>query len=171
MNIQTFLTHLHQHPDLPLGLVLPDGSLVPAHFHITELGHVTKRFIDCGGTRRHSETCLLQTWVHEDTEHRLHAGKLAEIFKRSGDLALSETLPVEIEHELESATHFTVEQASVRDGVLWFQLGVKQTDCLARGVCLPNTCAPAPFAAPAPFPAWTPTPKAASRCTPQSGCC
>ena len=34
---------------------LPDGSLVPSHFHVTEVGKVTKHFIDCGGT------CLLYT--------------------------------------------------------------------------------------------------------------
>ncbi len=27
---------------------LPDGSTLPPHFHVTELGLVTKHFIDCG---------------------------------------------------------------------------------------------------------------------------
>ena len=31
---------------------LPDNSLVPSHFHVTEVGEITKRFIDCGGTVR-----------------------------------------------------------------------------------------------------------------------
>ena len=26
---------------------LPDGSLIPQHFHITEVGQLDKRFIDC----------------------------------------------------------------------------------------------------------------------------
>ena len=31
---------------------LPDGSYVPEHFHVTEVGVVTRNFIDCGGTVR-----------------------------------------------------------------------------------------------------------------------
>ena len=34
---------------------LPDGELVPNHFHVTEIGKVTKHFIDCGGTIRNEE--------------------------------------------------------------------------------------------------------------------
>jgi hypothetical protein len=29
--------------------MLPNGSFVPEHFHVTEVGLVTKNFIDCGG--------------------------------------------------------------------------------------------------------------------------
>ena len=35
-----------------IGFQLPDGSLVPSHFHVTEVGKVSKHFIDCGGTLR-----------------------------------------------------------------------------------------------------------------------
>ena len=31
---------------------LPNGSLVPSHFHVTEVGKVSKHFIDCGGSIR-----------------------------------------------------------------------------------------------------------------------
>ncbi|MFN3590302.1 MAG: DUF6428 family protein, partial [Spirosomataceae bacterium] len=31
---------------------LPSGTFVPEHFHVTEVGLVTKHFIDCGGTER-----------------------------------------------------------------------------------------------------------------------
>ncbi|MGK0335318.1 MAG: hypothetical protein ACI974_002146, partial [Paraglaciecola sp.] len=31
---------------------LPDGTPVPAHFHVTEVGEVSKTFVDCGGTLR-----------------------------------------------------------------------------------------------------------------------
>jgi hypothetical protein len=27
---------------------LPDGSFVPEHFHVTEVGLITRHFIDCG---------------------------------------------------------------------------------------------------------------------------
>ncbi len=166
MNIQEFLALLRIHTASPLGLKLPSGVLVPAHFHITEVGHVTKRFIDCGGTRRTQETCLLQTWVHDDTEHRLFAGKLADIFERAGDLLPSHELPVEIEHEGESVSQFTVEGAEFSSGSLVIQLGAKHTDCLARGICLPGECATEP-----PPKLKITVKAAASCCPPSSGCC
>ena len=38
-----------------IGFQLPDGSLVPSHFHVTEVGKVSKHFIDCGGTVRQED--------------------------------------------------------------------------------------------------------------------
>ena len=163
MNIKEFLSHLTRNAPLPVAFILPDGKPVPAHFHITEVGHVAKRFIDCGGTRRTQESCLLQTWVHDDIEHRLHAGKLAEIFDHAGDLLPDPDLPVEIEHEQNSVAQFTVESALPLNGRLVFQLGSKHTDCLARGICLPGECAPS--AAPAE------QSNESSCCDPKSGCC
>jgi hypothetical protein len=68
-------------------------------------------------------------------------------------------LPVEIEYEDGVVAQFPVESAEVLDGALAFHLGLKHTDCLARGICLPGECAPKPAAA------------AASCCTPGSKCC
>jgi hypothetical protein len=31
---------------------LPDGSAVPAHFHVTEVGQISNRFIGCSGKLR-----------------------------------------------------------------------------------------------------------------------
>lgn len=31
---------------------LPNGELVPEHFHVTEIGKISNQFIDCGGTVR-----------------------------------------------------------------------------------------------------------------------
>lgn len=161
MNVAEFISHLQQHAEKPLLLVLPDGGLVPAHFHITEVGHVLKRFVDCGGTRRTLETCLLQTWVHDDLDHRLSAGKLATIFQHSQDVLPHHELPVEVEHEDGVVAQFPVEEAMLYEGALAFRLGVKHTDCLARGICLPGECKPT-----------TPTveAKAATSCC-GTGCC
>ena len=35
-----------------LTFVLPNGSYVPPHFHLTEIGENSKKFVDCGGTIR-----------------------------------------------------------------------------------------------------------------------
>jgi hypothetical protein len=160
MNITAFLNELRTHADKPVSLLLPDGGFIPAHFHITEVGHVMKRFIDCGGTRRTLETCLLQTWVHDDVDHRLVAGKLAAIFDKASDVLPHHDLPVEIEYEDYVVAQFPVESAGIIDGALVFRLGLKHTDCLARGICLPGECAPAPKAA-----------QPATCCTPGSTCC
>jgi hypothetical protein len=164
MVIQEFLKYLRANPEKHISIRLSDGSLVPAHYHITEVGHVTKRFVDCGGVRRVQETCLLQTWVHDDVEHRLHAGKLADIFDRAGDILPNHDLPIEVEHELEVVAQFPVENIENRPDSLVVHLGTKHTDCLARGICLPNSCEPpqVPVAK---------SKAVASSCSEGSGCC
>jgi hypothetical protein len=125
---------------MPVAFQLPDGGFIPAHFHITEVGHVKKTFVDCGGTRRTQETCLLQTWVANDEDHRLPAGKLADIFAKTHDVLPDHDLPVEIEFEDYVVAQFPVEEARTVDCALTFTLGLKHTDCLAKDVCLPNGC-------------------------------
>lgn len=164
MNVHEFLAHLRSNSEKAITLRLPDGSFVPAHYHITEVGHVTRRFIDCGGTRRVQETCLLQTWVHDDVEHRLLAGKLAAIFERAGDILPHHDFPIEVEHESNVVAQYPLEGVQISAEALQFQLGSKHTDCLARGICLPDTCSPQP---PIPLPLSAPS----SCCTPSSGCC
>ena len=62
---------------------LPDQSLVPNHFHITEVGEITKRFIDCGGTVRKETVVNFQLWNANDYDHRLHPEKLLKIIELS----------------------------------------------------------------------------------------
>jgi hypothetical protein len=49
MNVSEFKTHLGQHADKPLQFILPTGSKIPLHAHITDVTRIDKRFIDCGG--------------------------------------------------------------------------------------------------------------------------
>ncbi|MCP5556327.1 MAG: hypothetical protein H7A55_01120 [Verrucomicrobiaceae bacterium] len=139
MTLTDFRAQLCAHSDKPLLLILPDGGLVPSHFHVTEVGHVKKNFIDCGGTRRSIETCLLQTWVANDTDHRLVAGKLEQIFTIAGDVLPSQDLPVEVEYEDDLTAQFPVIAHEIIDGALAFHLGWKHTDCLAKEKCLPDS--------------------------------
>jgi len=82
MNLEKFLALLENHPDESVAIRLPDGTHVPAHFHVTEVGHVQKRFVDCGGTLRSATSCVLQVWVANDTEHRLNTTKLSKILDK-----------------------------------------------------------------------------------------
>ena len=43
-----------------IGFLLPNKNIVPNHFHVTEVGKVTKHFIDCGGTERNEEVISFQ---------------------------------------------------------------------------------------------------------------
>ena len=38
---------------------LENGTFVPEHFHVTEVGQINKRFIDCGGVIRDEKAVLL----------------------------------------------------------------------------------------------------------------
>lgn len=144
MTIAEFKQHLRSNPDATLRFLLPDGGLIPIHAHVTEVGRVDKTFVDCGGTVRELHSCLLQTWVADDTDHRLPPGKLADILDRASGILRSEDLPVEIEYEDCSVSQFPVSAAEGADGALVFALVTKHTDCLAKDECLPKaeTCRP-----------------------------
>ena len=60
---------------------LPNGEFVPAHFHITEVGNITRNFIDCGGVQRQENKLNLQLWVASDTDHRLDPTNLLNILQ------------------------------------------------------------------------------------------
>ena len=70
MKLKEVIRILEANPDQPLFILLPSGEFVPENFHVTEVGKVQKNFIDCGGTHREVNTCLLQTWATYDLDHR-----------------------------------------------------------------------------------------------------
>lgn len=73
---------------------LPNEELVPRHFHVTEVGIVTKHFIDCGGTVRKEEVINFQLWNANDYDHRLHPEKLLNIIELSEKtLKIDDNLP------------------------------------------------------------------------------
>ena len=128
---------LTKHPEKVVRFVLPTGSKVPAHAHVTEVARIDKSFIDCGGTARTEAVCRLQTWFADDTEHRLTAGKLLKILVMSDGIIRDDGLDVEIEHEAPFISQFPILSVEATGGVLVFNLGVKHTDCLAKESCLP----------------------------------
>jgi len=135
MTVRDLLALLEAHPGEPLHWMLPDGSFVPAHFHITEVGRVHKDFIDCGGTRRSQRSCLLQIWVADDTEHRLQSTTLAEILKLAGPVLETDDLPVEVEYEQDAVSQYPLGGGEPTPSGLLFTLGSKHTACLAPEKC------------------------------------
>lgn len=113
-----------------ISFVLPTGELVPAHFHVTEVGSVTKHFIDCGGTVRNEKRVNFQLWEANDYDHRLHPEKLISIIELSEkQLGLSDE---EIEVEYQGAT-IGKYGMDVRGDE--FMLTSLTTDCLAKDKC------------------------------------
>jgi hypothetical protein len=109
---------------------LPDGSLVPNHFHVTEVGKITKHFIDCGGTVRNEEVANFQLWDANDYDHRLHPEKLIYIIELSQDKLNIGDLDIEVEYQGQTIGKYGLDF----DGKD-FLLTTKQTDCLAKDNC------------------------------------
>jgi hypothetical protein len=135
MTITTFRDLLAMHTNRAMHWMLPDGDMIAAHYHITEVGRVQKDFIDCGGTTRSTTSCVLQLWVANDQEHRLDSSKLASILKMAQPLLKTDDLPVEVEYQQESIATFPIAAVEVTPAGLLFHLGIKQTDCLAPDRC------------------------------------
>ena len=78
---------------------LPNGALVPSHFHVTEVGKITKDFIDCGGKVRSEAVINFQLWEENDYDHRLHPEKLLQIIELSEKMFKFDDLEIEVEYQ------------------------------------------------------------------------
>ncbi|MGB8342855.1 MAG: DUF6428 family protein [Chthoniobacterales bacterium] len=126
---------LRLRPEAHLRFVLPNGEQIPPHFHLTEVGHVSKKFVDCGGTFREREACVLQTYVAEDFEHRLEAGRFADILDLGRSILPNDALEVELEWDCCVISQYPIASGQAVDGRLEFQLEARHTDCLAKQKC------------------------------------
>ena len=140
-----------------LSFTLPDGTQVPAHFHVTEVGQVSKRYIDCGGTIRNESAINFQLWEDGDVDHRLAASKLLDIIELAERKLALEDLEVDVEYQGDTLGRYGLE---FQGGV--FQLIAKQTDCLAKDKCGIPTEKPKIRLS---------TVAGGGVCTPNSGCC
>ncbi len=136
---------------------MPNGELVPSHFHVTEVGKITKHFIDCGGTVRKEEVVNFQLWNANDYNHRLHPEKLLHIIELSQRVLGLEDLPVEVEYQGE-----TIQKFGLHFNGTHFLLTSKQTDCLAQDQCGIPPAKPQKELSELPL---------ANACTPGGGCC
>lgn len=136
---------------------LPNGELVPEHFHVTEIGNINKTFIDCGGTLRVENKISFQLWNANDYNHRLHPEKLVNIINLSEQTLGLNDHEIEVEYQGESINKYGLDF----DGKN-FLLTSTQTACLAQEECG--------------VPQEKPRVKIselqkASSCAPNSGCC
>lgn len=130
---------------------LPDGSYLPQHFHVTEVGLVTKHFIDCGGTERKEAVANFQLWEAGDYDHRLAPQKFLHILSLCEKVLGSDDLDIEVEYQQSTIGKFGLDY----DGKD-FILTAKMTACLAQDACGIPDKQPA---------------QSGSCCSPQKGCC
>ena len=109
---------------------LENGTFVPEHFHVTEIGMVTKNFIDCGGTIRNEKSINFQLWNANDFEHRLKPAKLLNIITLSETQLGIEDAEIEVEYQSDTIGKY----ALAFDGTN-FILQNKTTACLANESC------------------------------------
>ena len=110
---------------------LPNGLLIPAHFHITEMGLMTKNFIDCGISIHNESKVTFQLWFANDFEHRLTATNALKIIEMSQKIIGTDDFEIEVEYQMqETIGKFGLDFANGN-----FQLTKKETTCLAQDSC------------------------------------
>lgn len=140
VTVKNLIELLETNEDLLLHVMLPSGVFVPEHFHITEVGRVNKKFIDCGGVCRELTSCSLQVWTAHDVDHKLTSGKLAKIMKMSQKVLGDEDLPLEVEYGVDVISNYVVKDIEKVAKGLLFVLAAKHTDCLAPDKCGISQC-------------------------------
>lgn len=144
MNLADLKRALRVNPNKRLNIIFPDGDPIEPEFHVTEFGHVVKNFIDCGGTKRRTEKCVLQTWIAaNDKEHRLTSEKLGGILEKSAAIVPDDEIPLEVEYEGCNIVQYPVVAISLLEDEVRLTLGKNHTDCLAKEVCgVESACSP-----------------------------
>lgn len=126
---------------------LENGTFVPEHFHVTEIGIITKDFIDWGGTVRNEKVANFQLWDANDFEHKLKPLKLLKIIALSEKILAMDDLEIEVEYQTESIASPTPINSNKETS--WqtigkydlgfdgenFILNSKKTACLAEENC------------------------------------
>lgn len=136
-----------------------NGTFVPEHFHVTEVGVITKHFIDCGGTIRNEKVVNFQLWNANDFEHRLKPTKLLNIIKLSEEKLGIEDAEIEVEYQSDTIGKYDLDF----NGKI-FVLKNKTTACLAQDACgIPSEKVKKSLT--------ELTVNNANTCTPGGGCC
>ena len=128
MKLSTFKKTLSELDTLKFQL--PDGHFVPAHFHITEVGNLTRNYIDCGGIVRQENKLSIQLWVASDNDHRLKPDKVLDILKLAEKQFELSNIDVEVEYQQSTIGRFKL----AFDGSV-YQLINTHTTCLAQDKC------------------------------------
>jgi Family of unknown function (DUF6428) len=151
MKLSEFKQHLSTLNEVTF--ILPDGNAVPKHVHLTEVGEVSKKFMDCGGAIRFENRVSMQLWESVDFWHRLEPSKLQTIIDLSEQKLNIGNYEIEVEYQSNTISKYNLQ---FEDGQ--FKLTPTATACLAAEQCgVPSLQAVKE--------------KVESCCTPGGGCC
>ncbi len=109
---------------------LENGDFVPENFHVTEVGIITKNFIDCGGTIRNEKVANFQLWYANDFEHKLKPAKLLNIINLSEEKLGIGDFEIEVEYQSNTIGKYDLDFNGET-----FVLKNKVTACLAEDAC------------------------------------
>tara|TARA_A200000113_G_scaffold167580_1_gene152266 strand:+ start:113 stop:577 length:465 start_codon:yes stop_codon:yes gene_type:complete len=109
---------------------LPNGDYVPSHFHVTEVGLNSKKYIDCGSNIRITNKVNFQLWFADDYNHKISPEKLLRIIELSEKTFMLMDLEIEIEFQQSTIGVFDLDY---KNDI--FQLINKKTDCLDKEKC------------------------------------
>lgn len=109
---------------------LENGLFVPGHFHVTEVGEVSKKFIDCGGVVRNEKVVNFQLWNANDDDHLLKPEKLLNIIRLSEEKLGIKDAEIEVEYQGETIGKYDLDFNGTN-----FLLKNKYTACLAQDAC------------------------------------
>ncbi|MGB9476332.1 MAG: DUF6428 family protein [Candidatus Udaeobacter sp.] len=112
--------------------ILPNGDSIPEHAHITEVGHVVRNFVDCGGETGREERIVLQTHVGNDTGHRLRSDRFAKILRLGNRVIPSADLDVDVEYDCCVVAQYPIIEARPEGDHLNLFLQRGRTQCRAR---------------------------------------
>jgi hypothetical protein len=132
MTLDDLQNALEANPTLFPRFVLPDGDYIPAHAHVTEVGHVVRNFIDCGGLIGSEEKIVLQTHVGDDTDHRLRSDRFAKILQLGTRVIPSADLHVDVEYDCCVVAQYPIAEAKPDGEHLNLILRRGRTQCRAR---------------------------------------
>ena len=132
MTLRDLQVALEQNPRRFPRFVLPDENYIPAHAHVTEVGHVVRTFIDCGGLTGKEEKVVLQTHVGNDTHHRLRSDRFAKILQLGNRLIPSADLDVDVEYDCCVVAQYPIAEATPEGDHLNLILRRGRTQCRAR---------------------------------------
>src|SRR5436189_5896365 len=132
MTLRSLQNALEANPGRFARFVLPDGSYIPAHAHVTEVGHVARNFIDCGGLTGKEEKVVLQAHVGGDTGHRLRSDRLASILQLGRRVVPNAEMDVDVEYDCCVVAQYPITEAKQDGKYLNLILERGRTQCRAR---------------------------------------
>ena len=132
MTLRDLQEMLKKHASSFPRFVLPDRSYIPAHAHLTEVSHLVRNFIDCGGMIGKEEKIVLQTHVGDDKEHRLRSDRFAKILQLGTRVIPSAELHVDVEYDCCVVAQYPIARAQSEGNYLNLVLQRGRTQCRAR---------------------------------------